>query len=149
MLRKLFSHLQAGDQAAVGTDELTWAFGWTEDQAQVQHDIHELNRILLDALHRSLQSSTLGRGLVPGLFGGSFVSRVLCEECGTVSERVEDFLDVTVPVHGFDNISVSVSTMQRGLTITYRPAYATWSLRRACEEVTNTCAQLAHARQTP
>ena len=36
------------------TEELTKAFGWQNNEAMNQHDVHELNRILFEALESSL-----------------------------------------------------------------------------------------------
>jgi hypothetical protein len=42
--------MQAEDVRATTTEELTKAFGWEHNEAGQQHDVHELNRILFDAL---------------------------------------------------------------------------------------------------
>jgi len=46
--------MQESDIRATSTEELTKAFGWENNEAMQQHDVHELNRILFDALEQSL-----------------------------------------------------------------------------------------------
>ncbi|ETO33342.1 peptidase C19 family protein, partial [Reticulomyxa filosa] len=53
-LRQLFAQMQSGDIENVSTKEITKSFGWLNKEATIQHDAHELNRILLDALERSI-----------------------------------------------------------------------------------------------
>ena len=57
-LQRLFYHLQFGNTAA-STRELTKSFGWTTQDAFIQHDIQELNRLLSEALETKLQVNLL------------------------------------------------------------------------------------------
>ena len=57
----------------------------------VQQDSHELLRALIDGLgdeHSAFAAA----------FAGELVSRVVCSECGGVSERGEPFMDLSIPV---------------------------------------------------
>lgn len=80
-------------------------FNWKADDGRIQHDAHELVRLLLDWIDRSLHK-TAGAPLVPTLFRGEMVWSVRCRECGTVSERSEDFFDVFVNVRGKPTLAV-------------------------------------------
>lgn len=74
-LRQLFSRLQIADCSAISTQQLTLSFGWKGNHLGVQHDITELNRVLMDAIHRSL-AGTAGSLLVTDLFEGVFVNKL-------------------------------------------------------------------------
>ena len=52
--QNLFGSLQEGNTRDASTVELTNSFGWSGGQANEQHDIHELNRVLMDALEQVL-----------------------------------------------------------------------------------------------
>eukprot|EP00051_Salpingoeca_urceolata_P012257 m.152028 g.152028 ORF g.152028 m.152028 type:complete len:1363 (+) comp17429_c0_seq5:284-4372(+) len=102
-LQKLLGRMVALDQCSLSTAELTTSFGWKHRDAVVQHDVSELNRIFFDALQKSL-AHTPGEGLIDSLYTGCFCNLVQCLQCGTVSERVESFHDLTVPLYGVDSL---------------------------------------------
>ncbi len=123
-LQKLFARLQyfqhfrnAEDildharAPAISTEALTDAFGWQGGEAYQQHDVSELNRILLDSIQRALAACTrgpTGKRLVDDLFAGSQVHQLRCCSCGYVSERKESMLDLSVAVEGFASLEDSL-----------------------------------------
>lgn len=66
---------QAVDQKAISTEDLTRAFGWEGSEARVQHDVHELNRILFDGIEYYLKG-TQQESLVKNLYHGTLVNQV-------------------------------------------------------------------------
>ncbi|XP_033104128.1 ubiquitin carboxyl-terminal hydrolase 40-like [Anneissia japonica] len=102
-LQNLFSRLLLLDQASVNTSQLTDSFGWTGSEGFQQHDVQELSRILFSAIDASL-IGTEGEQLVQRLYKGSIVNKVTCEECGRVSERMEDFFDLTAAVANYTSL---------------------------------------------
>ena len=68
-------------------------------EAAVQHDVQELNRILFEALEKSLVG-TPASSLVSSLYGGTLVDIVKCLTCGTIRRRLDAFKDLTIPVVG-------------------------------------------------
>ncbi|XP_053775205.1 ubiquitin carboxyl-terminal hydrolase 40 isoform X3 [Desmodus rotundus] len=96
-LQRLFAQLLLLDQEAASTEDLTDSFGWTSDEEMRQHDVQELNRILFSALETSLVG-TSGHDLINRLYHGTIVNQIVCKECKNVSEKQEDFLDLTVVV---------------------------------------------------
>lgn len=109
-LQRMFSHLQGIDKRALSTSRLTRSFGWDGKQVFQQHDIHELNRILYDALERSLKN-TPQKTLIQELYKGSWVNQIKCLNCNNIRDREEDFMDITVIADGFDSIQASLSSM--------------------------------------
>jgi ubiquitin C-terminal hydrolase len=134
---RLFAHLQLEDREAVSTQDLTQSFGWQSNQLGQQHDVAELNRILIDAIGRSLKG-TSAASLVSNLFGykhiycvhdlfseketfrfmmhffffrifsGSISNIIQCSECGYRSQRLEEFIDVTIQTEGFGSLLQSL-----------------------------------------
>ncbi|XP_023618336.1 ubiquitin carboxyl-terminal hydrolase 40 isoform X10 [Myotis lucifugus] len=96
-LQRLFAQLLLLDQEAASTADLTDSFGWTSNEEMRQHDVQELNRILFSALETSLVG-TSGHDLINRLYHGTIVNQIVCKECKNVSEKQEDFLDLTVAV---------------------------------------------------
>jgi hypothetical protein len=54
---------------AWSTEDLTKSFGWENKQASEQQDIHELNRVLFEAIETAL-SGTLYDSLIQELYFG-------------------------------------------------------------------------------
>ncbi|KAM4625208.1 ubiquitin carboxyl-terminal hydrolase 40 [Polymixia lowei] len=98
-LQRLFARLLLVDQQSASTADLTDSFGWNNSEETNQHDVQELNRILFSALEHSLVG-TSGSTLIHRLYHGTTVNSIVCKECGNVSQRQEDFLDLTVCVCG-------------------------------------------------
>ncbi|XP_069472111.1 ubiquitin carboxyl-terminal hydrolase 40 isoform X2 [Ambystoma mexicanum] len=96
-LQRLFAQLLLLNQQAASTSDLTDSFGWGDNEETRQHDVQELNRILFCALESSLVG-TSGHDLINQLYHGTVVNKIVCKECGNISERQEDFLDLTVAV---------------------------------------------------
>ena len=77
-LQKLFTNMQSLNLKALTTSDLTSkGFKWTNFEGQVQHDAHELNRLLIDALERSLKH-TAGESLCQSLYQGLLVNQTKC-----------------------------------------------------------------------
>uniref|UniRef100_A0A8C7GDK4 Ubiquitin specific peptidase 40 n=1 Tax=Oncorhynchus kisutch TaxID=8019 RepID=A0A8C7GDK4_ONCKI len=98
-LQRLFARLLLVDQQSASTGDLTDSFGWNNSEESRQHDVQELNRILFSALEHSLVD-TSGSAFIQHLYHGTTVNSIRCKECGNISQRQEDFLDLTVCVRG-------------------------------------------------
>ncbi|XP_014440739.1 ubiquitin carboxyl-terminal hydrolase 40 isoform X2 [Tupaia chinensis] len=109
-LQRLFAQLLLLDQEAATTTDLTDSFGWTSDEELRQHDVQELNRILFSALETSLVG-TSGHDLINHLYHGTIVNQIVCKECRTVSEKQEDFLDLTVAVKNVSGLEEALWNM--------------------------------------
>uniref|UniRef100_A0ABK0M9M7 ubiquitinyl hydrolase 1 n=1 Tax=Rattus norvegicus TaxID=10116 RepID=A0ABK0M9M7_RAT len=109
-LQRLFAQLLLVDQEAASTTDLTDSFGWTSDEEMRQHDVQELNRILFSALETSLVG-TSGHDLIHRLYHGTIVNQIVCKECKNVSERQEDFLDLTVAVKNVSGLEDALWNM--------------------------------------
>ncbi|XP_062951510.1 ubiquitin carboxyl-terminal hydrolase 40 isoform X2 [Cynocephalus volans] len=109
-LQRLFAQLLLLDQEAASTTDLTDSFGWTSNEEMRQHDVQELNRILFSALETSLVG-TSGHDLISRLYHGTIVNQIVCKECDNVSEKQEDFLDLTVAVKNVSGLEDALWNM--------------------------------------
>ncbi|XP_062816190.1 ubiquitin carboxyl-terminal hydrolase 40 isoform X3 [Anolis carolinensis] len=109
-LQRLFAQLLLLDQHAASTADLTDSFGWNGNEEMRQHDVQELNRILFSALETSLVG-TSGHNLINQLYHGTLVNQIVCKECKNVSERQEDFLDLTVAVKDVSGLEEALWNM--------------------------------------
>lgn len=104
-LQRIF-YLLSHSEVPVGTLELTKAFGWDSNDAFTQHDIQELNRILMDKLETSMKNTPIENKL-NDLFVGKMKSFIKCINVPYESSRVEDFWDIQLNVKGFNNLEDS------------------------------------------
>ncbi|CAJ1073333.1 ubiquitin carboxyl-terminal hydrolase 40 isoform X1 [Xyrichtys novacula] len=109
-LQRLFASLLLVDQQSASTANLTDSFGWNSSEGTNQHDVQELNRILFSALEHSLVG-TSGNTLIHRLYHGTIVNSVVCKECDNISQRQEDFLDLTVCVCGVSSLEEALWNM--------------------------------------
>uniref|UniRef100_A0A8C6PFL3 Ubiquitin carboxyl-terminal hydrolase n=1 Tax=Nothobranchius furzeri TaxID=105023 RepID=A0A8C6PFL3_NOTFU len=105
-LQRLFTRLLLVDQQCASTTDLTDSFGWNSSQ----QDVQELNRILFSALEHSLVG-TSGSTFIHRLYHGTIVNSIVCKECGNISQRQEDFLDLTVCVCGVSSLEEALWNM--------------------------------------
>ena len=106
-LQTLFARMQTVDaNVAQSTKRLTDCFG-AGFSGGVQHDVHELNRLLFDRIEKQLRGLPV-QGLINELYRGTMVNRILCKSCGHKSEREEDYLDLSLVVGDFANVEVSL-----------------------------------------
>ncbi|KPA86091.1 putative ubiquitin hydrolase [Leptomonas pyrrhocoris] len=109
-LQRLFCHLQMSTKA-VGTRELTESFGWGSADSFIQHDVHELTRVLLDNLEEKLTALRAEMGhsnpkdnAIHQLFTGSLESYVKVEDANYFGSREEPFYDLQLVVKNKQNI---------------------------------------------
>ncbi len=78
-LQLLFARMQSADANAQSTKRLTECFGAGFSVA-IQHDVHELNRILFDRLEKQLRGTAI-HDLINQLYRGTVVNRIVCKSC--------------------------------------------------------------------
>lgn len=93
-LQKLFGLLSYSTRYAVGTKDLTSAFGWSNAEVFDQHDVLELFSVLLDVVEKE---SSIDSDLLSKLFRGGQIDVVACPSCQYRSETDAVYLDI--PLH--------------------------------------------------
>ncbi|ODV82424.1 uncharacterized protein CANTADRAFT_44255 [Suhomyces tanzawaensis NRRL Y-17324] len=104
-LQRIFYMLTTSNEP-VGTMELTKSFGWDSSDAFTQHDVQELNRILMDKLEIAMKGSAVENSL-NDIFVGKMKSYIKCVNVPYESSRVEDFWDIQLNVKGFRTLQES------------------------------------------
>lgn len=104
-LQKIFYLLLTSD-VPVGTMNLTKSFGWDFSDAFTQHDIQELNRILMDKLEIAMKKSNQEKKL-HDMFVGKMKSYIKCINVPYESSMIEDFWDIQLNVKGFNSLQDS------------------------------------------
>ena len=69
--------------------------------------------LLFDRLENALKP-TSRKHLVNGIFGGKMCSQMVCSECGKVKNRMEDYLNLSLPVKGLKSIEESLQKQVEG-----------------------------------
>ena len=104
-LQRIFYKLQYSD-ASVSTKQLTKSFGWDTYDTFMQHDVQELNRVLVDKLEEKMKGTSV-EGTMAHLFRGKFTNYVRCMDVDDVSTRDEDYYDLQMPVKGCKDLYAS------------------------------------------
>ena len=104
-LQRSFYLLQVS-QDPLDTLELTRSFGWDSADAFTQHDVQELNRILMDRLETRMKGTPV-EGKLNELFVGKMKSFVKCINVEYESSRVEDFWDLQLNVKSLKDLKES------------------------------------------
>lgn len=104
-LQRIFYLLQLSSDP-VGTMELTKSFGWDSSDAFTQHDVQELNRVLMDRLESAMKGTKIEKKL-NGIFVGKMKSYIKCVDVPYESSREEEFWDIQLNVKGFTNLEQS------------------------------------------
>lgn len=104
-LQRIFYLLLLSNEP-VGTMELTKSFGWDSSDAFTQHDVQELNRVLMDRLESAMKGTKIEKKL-NDVFVGKMKSYIKCVNVPYESSREEDFWDIQLNVKGFKNLQQS------------------------------------------
>mmetsp|Transcript_41401 Transcript_41401/g.100498 ORF Transcript_41401/g.100498 Transcript_41401/m.100498 type:complete len:1169 (+) Transcript_41401:70-3576(+) len=105
-LQRIFYKLQYSD-TSVSTKQLTKSFGWDTYDTFMQHDVQELNRVLVDKLEEKMKGTSV-EGTMAHLFRGKFTNYVRCINVADESQRDEDFYDLQIPVKGCKDLYASL-----------------------------------------
>jgi len=105
-LQRIFYKLQYSD-TSVSTKQLTKSFGWDTYDTFMQHDVQELNRVLVDKLEEKMKGTSV-EGTMAHLFRGKFTNYVRCINVDDESQRDEDFYDLQIPVKGCKDLYASL-----------------------------------------
>lgn len=106
-LQQLFTLLQLSPTSPTTTD-LIKSFGWTNQDAFMQHDIQEFIRVLLDNLEEKLNKTEL-RGQLGSLLSGETAVQIKCVNSEFKKETPEIFYDLTLTVKGKKDVYESLA----------------------------------------
>lgn len=104
-LQRMFYLLRTA-KLPVGTLDLTKSFGWDTVDAFTQHDVQELNRVLMDNLEGKMKETAVD-GALNKIFVAQMKSYVKCVNVDFESSRSEDYWDIQLNVKGMKDIMES------------------------------------------
>lgn len=104
-LQRAFYQLQVS-KFPLDTTELTKSFGWDNAEAFTQHDVQELNRILMDRLETRMKGTAV-EGELNEMFVGKMKSYIRCINVDYQSVRTEDFWDIQLNVKNMKDLKTS------------------------------------------
>lgn len=103
-LQRVFCQLNTSD--GVDTRKLTKSFGWDSGDAFTQHDVQELNRVLMDNLEGKMKGTSVD-GMLSKIFVGQMKSYIKCVNVDFESSRIEDYWDIQLNVKGMKTLEDS------------------------------------------
>ncbi|UJR25754.1 hypothetical protein I4U23_007103 [Adineta vaga] len=109
-LQRLFAEMLLLNQQACSSIRLTDSFGWQSNEAIDHQDVHELNRLLFDAIHKSLQG-TKQSNLIRSCYEGSTINYTQCKQCQNIFKRSEDYQDLPLVVQDSPNLHTSLANI--------------------------------------
>ena len=101
-LQRLFYDLMCKKSPAT-TKILLNSFGWSKEQALVQHDVQEFNLKLSDILQERMKG-TLIDGTYNAIFEGKLMNYIQCLNVNCNSEKIEKFIDLQLTIKNYKNI---------------------------------------------
>ena len=81
-----------------------------------QKDAQEFLNLLFDRIENGLKE-TPRKLLLQSVFGGKTCSQIVCQECGMVKNRIEDYYNLSLTVKGMKSMEESLAKMVSGETI--------------------------------
>lgn len=115
-LQRVFGNLLISEKRDVRTSDLTkYIRGYDGNPIRPgeQQDVDEFFNLFCDRLETALKSYPQKR-LLHDVFGGQLSHIITCQECQYSSERIEDFLSISLDVKGKHDIFESLTSYIRG-----------------------------------
>lgn len=115
-------------RGAVDTAPLTRSFGWTSAETFMQQDVHECLSVLFQFLRESDAAASIGQEISSNHVGQQ-VAYIKCLECGYVSLRPEEMVELTLQVKGSPTLEHSIARYDRVIVIahSYSPINCTFT----------------------
>ena len=118
-LQKLIAHLELSERSDYNPKGFCFAFKEFDGQPTntgEQKDAQEFLNVIMDRLENALKP-TSRKHLVNGVFGGVLCNQMVCPECGKVKNRMEDYLNLSLPIKGIKSVEESLSKLVEGEVI--------------------------------
>lgn len=128
-LQKLFATLQTNQSRyAVSAQDLTRSFGWDSSDTEIQHDVQEFSRVLLDHLQSKIQSLNpnlckINPDSIGNLFRGKSTTIIKGINIPFEKKNVEDFYDLSIHVEGHNTLEDSFKTYCKSENLTGNDEY--------------------------
>ena len=110
-MQKLIAHLelsQRNEYNPVGFCFAFKEFDGTPTNISEQKDAQEFLNVFFDRLENALKP-TPRKYLLQGIFGGKTISQMVCNECGKVKNRQEDYYNLSITVKDLKSVEDSLA----------------------------------------
>ena len=117
--QKMLSHLELSSRSDYNPIEFCFSFKDMDGQPTntgVQHDTEEFFNIFVDRIENFLKP-TPQKYAFSSIFGGKNCSQMVCQECGFVRNRFEDFYNISLTVKEQKSVEDSLRMAIEGETI--------------------------------
>jgi ubiquitin carboxyl-terminal hydrolase 34 len=112
-LQKTYTYLTYSEKQAYNPKDFCASFKDFDGapiNPMIQQDSQEFFNNLCDKIENSLKS-TKYRYIIDNIFTGKTCSSVICEECNTISNRLENFYNLTLEVKNIKNLYESLQKL--------------------------------------
>ena len=112
-LQKTYTYLTYSEKQAYNPKDFCASFKDFDGapiNPMIQQDSQEFFNNLCDRIENSLKN-TKYRYIIDNIFTGKTCSSVICEECNTISNRFEDFYNLTLEVKNIKNLYESLQKL--------------------------------------
>lgn len=109
-LQKLMAHLELSERSDYNPFEFCFAFKEMDGNPTntgEQKDCQEFLNLAFDRIENQLKA-TSRKYLLQSVFGGQTCSQLVCQECGKVKNRIEDFYNLSLTVKDIKSMHESL-----------------------------------------
>ena len=99
-LQKLFIFLEKTDRQDYNPKDFCFSFkdyAGAPTNLVVQQDAQEFLNMIFEKLENKVKGSVWS-GVLENVFGGKYCNQMICKECGNVSDRFENFYNLSLQV---------------------------------------------------
>ena len=99
-LQKLFVFLEKTDRQDYNPKDFCFSFkdyAGSPTNLVVQQDAQEFLNMIFEKLENKVKGS-VWNGMLENVFGGKYCNQMICKECGNVSDRFENFYNLSLQV---------------------------------------------------
>lgn len=99
-LQKLFIFLQKTDRQDYNPKDFCFSFkdyAGNPTNLVVQQDAQEFLNMIFEKLENKVKGG-VWHGVLENVFGGKYCNQMICKECGNVSDRFENFYNLSLQV---------------------------------------------------
>lgn len=118
-MQKLMTHLELSERQDYNPFEFCFSFKDFDGQptnTAIQQDAQEFLNVIFDRIESMLRP-TPQKYLLQNIFGGKMINQIICKSCGKVSNRVEDFYNLSLAVKDRKHVYESLDKLIEGEVI--------------------------------
>eukprot|EP00970_Alexandrium_tamarense_P013269 scaffold3306_cov287-Alexandrium_tamarense.AAC.1 len=108
-MQSVLARMRAGPESVICTNEFAAALCLENDEMQDPNE---------ESLRQYSQTTEQNRldELLPSIFGGTYLYTTKCSDCGTTSERRENFMDISLPIVNCDDDDDTKKTCHKDIS---------------------------------